>query len=122
MKFNIEINDEIGRHAILSENICAGDIILDELPYVIGPKHNSPVICLECYRPVNMKNGESTCLICGWPLCNDCQVKKNAHKLECELFSKENVIFHANNYMSSLIECLQLDCITPLRLVIFFFK
>ncbi|VEN38802.1 unnamed protein product, partial [Callosobruchus maculatus] len=36
--FNIEKNDKLGRYAVASQDLKAGDIIFSEKPFAHGPK------------------------------------------------------------------------------------
>lgn len=102
-------NVELGRYAVASKNLKAGEIFLEETPYAYGPKPDSDIVCLECCAPT-----ESRCNICGWPLCSECGAK--VHRLECDLFSNHEIKFQASVNKNGA--CAQLDCITPLRVLL----
>lgn len=106
-------NSVLGRYATVSESVEAGELLFDEPPYVIGPKPQSPVVCLGCCCP--LPTGGSRCSKCGWPLCSDLCSLRELHQRECDLFVANNVRFHE---MDSDGFCMQLDCITPLRFVV----
>lgn len=111
----VEQNSDIGRYAVAAKAVVAGTIILEELPFVVGPKPNTPTICLECCTPVDGTANGTRCQHCHWPLCDDCKLnspRKN-HSIECAEFVKNNVKFQ--NLPTANQICLQLDCITPLR-------
>lgn len=112
----IKTSPELGRYVIASRSIKAGEILFEEKPFAIGPKQDSPVVCLGCYTSLNgLEQSGERCTKCGWPLCSECENNSNYefHKKECELFQKNSVTFFNNE---SLVEkCVQLDCITPLR-------
>lgn len=107
-------NSLLGRYAIVAENLQAGDLLFDELPYVIGPKPQSPVVCLGCCCPLSGSASESRCSKCGWPLCSESCSLRVLHQRECDLFVANRVRFIEQ---SSSDFCMQLDCITPLRFV-----
>lgn len=119
--FKIEQNDSVGRYAIATKALTAGSVIFEEYPFVVGPKPNSKVVCLECCEPIDGTDKGPRCNKCGWPMCEDCRLNstKKYHSKECELFVANKVKFQ--NLPASHQECLQLDCITPLRLVHFLF-
>lgn len=39
------------RHVVAVENIKAGELILAELPAVVGPYWESQISCVNCYKP-----------------------------------------------------------------------
>lgn len=106
-------NKILGRYAITSENVSAGEILVEEYPFVFGPKSNSKVICLVCCESVDETSSGPRCPKCNWPLCDKC-IDEDVHHLECDVFVKNGVVFY--NFKGTGNEvCLQLDCITPLR-------
>lgn len=124
----VQYNPVLGRYLVNgSDAIKSKDILIEELPFAIGPKCNGPVLCLECYTPLQcdnegsngtVNNEEERCPDCGWPLCVECQ-KSEQHikyhkRYECHIFSQGKVKFY--NFSSNAKGwCPQLDCITPLR-------
>lgn len=116
--FKVLESPELGRYGVASRDLKAGDIILEETPFAIGPKVDSCPICLECACPVDGGASGQKCSECGWPLCEECNANRDEivyHKKECELFVKNKVKFL--NVEDSTARCLQLDCITPLRVL-----
>lgn len=107
--FRVLENAEVGRYAVASKNLKAGEVFLEEQPFAYGPKADSEIICLECCAPT-----EARCNICGWPLCNECDSR--AHKLECDFFSSRAIKFQASVNKNG--SCAQLDCVTPLRVLL----
>lgn len=108
-------NSVFGRYCVAREPIQAGTILFEEEPFVVGPKPNTPPICLECCGAVDGSINGPRCPECNWPLCRDCQLDANKkyHLLECQLFVANKVRFQ--DFSSQTEPCLQLDCITPLR-------
>lgn len=108
-------NDTFGRFIIAKDFIPAGTVLFEETPFVIGPKPNTPPVCLECCCPVDGTVNGPRCSDCNWPLCEECRKNANRkyHRLECEVFTKNRVKFQ--NLPTADQPCLQLDCITPLR-------
>ncbi|XP_055593100.1 SET domain-containing protein SmydA-8 [Uranotaenia lowii] len=118
-KYVVKENSELGRYGVAAKHLEAGEILLEELPFVIGPKVESPPVCLECCCPVDGSSSGPKCSACGWPLCEECvanDAKITFHKKECAVFVKSKAKF--NNVDDSTASCLQLDCITPLRMLL----
>lgn len=109
--FNVKKNPELGRYATASKNLKAGEIFLEERPYAYGPKADSCIACLECSMPTDER-----CSKCGWPLCEYCSSNVKAHIDECDIFVKTNAKFFGA--IDQHNACLQLDCVTPLRVLL----
>uniref|UniRef100_A0A336KMW1 CSON012778 protein n=1 Tax=Culicoides sonorensis TaxID=179676 RepID=A0A336KMW1_CULSO len=109
--FNIQKSSELGRYATASKDLKAGEIFLEEEPFAYGPKPDSYIVCLECSMPT-----DGRCLQCKWPLCDYCANNVNVHTQECEIFVKNNAKFFGA--IDQHNACLQLDCITPLRVLL----
>uniref|UniRef100_A0A1I8PKC9 Uncharacterized protein n=1 Tax=Stomoxys calcitrans TaxID=35570 RepID=A0A1I8PKC9_STOCA len=115
----------LGRYLINGrEAIKSSDILIEELPFALGPKCNGPVLCLVCFIPLpedSESYEDEHCPQCGWPLCVECQNNENDivyhKKYECSLFSKNKVKFY-NLPSNAKGWCPQLDCITPLRVLL----
>lgn len=116
--FVVHKNSEVGRFLVASRDLQAGEYLFDDTPFVIGPKARSDCCCLECYQPVNGTSSGSRCDKCSWPICINCLKLKefSYHKYECEIFSGAKCKFY--NLKDPNSTCLQLDCITPLRVII----
>jgi hypothetical protein len=117
--FRVENSEVCGRFAVAAKDLEAGELFFEEFPFVIGPKPSSKCLCLECYRPLNAVDG-SRCSKCSWPLCEKCNEKNQNqfiyHQIECELFCDAKCKFF--NLKDSVGICMQLDCITPLRVIL----
>lgn len=75
---------------------------------------DSPIACLGCYAPVD---GSYLCSSCGWPVCNPQCEANPAHKhAECKIFRESGAKFQPMGDLS--LTCLQLECITPLRVLL----
>uniref|UniRef100_A0A182SPZ4 SET domain-containing protein n=1 Tax=Anopheles maculatus TaxID=74869 RepID=A0A182SPZ4_9DIPT len=110
---------ELGRYGVAGRNLKAGDRLFEELPFAVGPKLDSPPLCLECCCPVDGGEGGPRCSRCGWPLCEDCSGPGSElvyHRGECEVFAASGVRFRPVE--DSTAGCVQLDCITPLRVLL----
>jgi hypothetical protein len=116
--FTIEKNLQFGRFAVASQNIVPGEFLFEEFPFAVGPKARTTCCCLECYCPVDGTALGSRCEVCSWPLCDDCikLSEFSAHKRECEVFSAAKCKFY--NLPDENATCIQLDCITPLRILL----
>lgn len=112
--FEIKENSELGRYSCATKDIVAGEILFEEYPFVVGPKPNSPPVCLVCCCPINGGTNGPRCPECRWPLCENC-IGHNLHRKECEIFVKNKMIFQ--DFPSFEEACMQLDCITPLRYI-----
>lgn len=115
--FSVENSEIYGRFAVASEDLGAGEAFFEEFPFVVGPKPSSRCLCLECYRSIDAANG-SRCKICFWPICENCNKieLKKYHKNECKIFSESKCKFFNQKDSDSI--CMQLDCITPLRVIL----
>lgn len=117
-KIHVEIDSQLGRIVVLSDDVKKSEVVVDELPFAVGPKHNTRIVCLGCYIYLHFdEDGDSIdrCEKCDWPLCGMC-IESVDHNLECEVFQKAGVKFAGN--VSEDGVCTQLDCITPLRVLI----
>ncbi|CAD6999376.1 unnamed protein product [Ceratitis capitata] len=116
-KSRIEVDPLLGRSLVTTEPVKKGEIVVEESPFAMGPKQNSGIVCLGCYRDLIFgEDGDSLdrCEKCDWPLCSACFDNPD-HTGECEVFAKAKVHFAGN--ISEDGVCSQLDCITPLRIL-----
>lgn len=118
LPFNITKNSELGRFAIANQNFQPGDFLFEEIPFAVGPKVHSNCCCLECYRPLDATAAGMRCEKCSWPLCDECSKsgELSTHRRECEVFSASKCKFY--NLSEPSETCIQLDCITPLRVLL----
>ncbi|XP_053674864.1 SET domain-containing protein SmydA-8 [Anopheles nili] len=109
---------ELGRYGVTSRDLKAGEWLFDERPFAVGPKLDSPPLCLECCCPVDGAEGGPRCPRCGWPLCEECAESERLpyHGPECEVFAASRVRFRCVD--DSTAGCVQLDCVTPLRVLL----
>jgi len=116
--YEVKSNSEYGRYCVTTRDIKAGEVILEDTPVIVGPKPDSIITCLSCYSPLTDESSDNNrCPVCKWPLCKKCAESSSTdHKNECEVFSKNKVTFQNVDDPSAI--CLQLDCITPLRLLL----
>lgn len=113
--FKIKQNDSVGRYAVATKTLKAGDVLFEEYPFAVGPKTNSAAVCLECCAPIDGTEKGSKCGKCGWPLCESCKLNTTLpnHSGECEVFQQNKVKFYCLPQPGQV--CLQFECITPLR-------
>ncbi|XP_020807391.1 protein msta isoform X1 [Drosophila serrata] len=121
LKARLEQDAVFGRCLATASSVRRGDLVLEELPFARGPKRDSGIVCLGCYQFLQFgEDGDSLdrCEICDWPLCASCAGGDDAtdHSNECEIFSAARVTFAGN--VSDDGVCTQLDCITPLRVLL----
>ncbi|XP_017853974.1 SET domain-containing protein SmydA-8 [Drosophila busckii] len=120
LKARLEFDPLYGRCLATTEAVEHGELVVEELPFAYGPKRDSGIVCLGCYRYLQFgEDGDSVdrCELCDWPLCSNCaQDAASDHLAECEIFAAARVTFAGN--VSDDGVCPQLDCITPLRVLL----
>ncbi|KAH8374231.1 hypothetical protein KR200_004683 [Drosophila serrata] len=102
-----------GRYLVAQGAVAGHGLLIEELPFALGPKCNGPVVCLGCYE-----SDPNLCIECGWPLCEECsRIQDNHHsKQECRVFQDARARFF--NLPKGSNHCSQLDCIMPLRVLL----
>ncbi|XP_073955972.1 SET domain-containing protein SmydA-8-like [Choristoneura fumiferana] len=110
--YDVARNDKYGRYLTANKDIESGELIFTDKPFAYGPKPDSPPLCLGCYCPV----AESLCARCGWPACGAECAAAPAHAAECAVFARARVRFQPPDDWTASAP--QLDCITPLRLLL----
>ncbi|XP_061386995.1 SET domain-containing protein SmydA-8 [Musca vetustissima] len=117
LKSRVEIDPRYGRSLVTTDAVSKGEVVVDELPFAMGPKSGG-IVCLGCYQPLAFgDDGDSLdrCDTCDWPLCSAC-LDSPVHEGECKIFAEANVRFAGNVGEDGI--CAQLDCITPLRVLL----
>nr|XP_016945453.1 SET domain-containing protein SmydA-8 isoform X1 [Drosophila suzukii] len=114
---SVQISPVCGRYLVAKGATPGRGLLIEELPFAVGPKCNGPVVCLACYE-TDLDPEEEQCTECGWPLCEDCSGNEdNAHfQLECRELRDSRARFFPLPSGSS--HCPQLDCIMPLRVLL----
>ncbi|XP_049803432.1 SET domain-containing protein SmydA-8-like [Schistocerca nitens] len=70
LPYNVEVSDIMGRYLVASRDLQPGDLVMREKALVVGPCHDSPPLCLGCYKRFDAENrGDYRCPGCAWPLC-----------------------------------------------------
>ncbi|BFF94951.1 SET domain-containing protein SmydA-8 [Drosophila madeirensis] len=122
LKARLEPEAVFGRCLAATEPVQRGDLLVEELPFAFGPKKDSGIVCLGCHQYLQFgEDGDSLdrCELCDWPLCGVCAGGDDDgihHRSECVVFSAARVTFAGN--VSEDGVCTQLDCITPLRVLL----
>ncbi|XP_032595158.1 SET domain-containing protein SmydA-8 isoform X2 [Drosophila grimshawi] len=120
LKARLEHDTVYGRCLATSEAVERGELVVEELPFAYGPKRESGIVCLGCYRYLQFgEDGDSLdrCELCDWPLCGNCADDASSdHRGECQVFGTARVTFAGNVGEDGV--CPQLDCITPLRVLL----
>ncbi|XP_046866436.1 SET domain-containing protein SmydA-8 isoform X1 [Drosophila willistoni] len=109
----VEWSPIYGRYLVAQQNTSGHSLLIEELPFAVGPKSQGGVVCLGCYSP----ELENCCPQCGWPLCEECsKIEDNVHKqMECRIFKEAKARFYR---IANGGQCPQLDCIMPLRVLL----
>ncbi|XP_052132118.1 SET domain-containing protein SmydA-8-like, partial [Frankliniella occidentalis] len=113
--FDVLSNDKYGRYAVASKDLPAGEVLVSELPFAVGPKLDTYPLCLGCLAPVD---ASALCSACGWPVCDaDCEKLALHADNECAVFKAAGVRF-AVPAEPGAGTCPQYECITPLRVLL----
>uniref|UniRef100_A0ABD2W0K5 SET domain-containing protein n=1 Tax=Trichogramma kaykai TaxID=54128 RepID=A0ABD2W0K5_9HYME len=127
VKYKIERSDRVGRYLVAAKSLEAGEVILEELPFVVGPKAASYPCCLGCYSPWPSAPVEGDgspgplCPDCGWPVCGDECARASQHRdYECRVFAEAKERFNAQEALGCdrAQGVPHLECVTPLRLLL----
>ncbi|XP_061379208.1 SET domain-containing protein SmydA-8 [Danaus plexippus] len=111
-RYDVKRNEKLGRYLVANAELGCGDLIFTDYPFAVGPKPDTPPLCLSCYCPIESKY----CSRCSWPICSaECELSPN-HQPECSVFSKAKIKFQPVEDWT--VSAPQLDCITPLRLLV----
>ncbi|KAJ8712451.1 hypothetical protein PYW07_005293 [Mythimna separata] len=110
--YEVQQNDKYGRYLVANKDLVAGELIFTDTPFAVGPKPDTPPLCLGCYCPVE----NTLCSSCGWPVCSEECGKSPVHADECAFFSAARVKFQPVEDWTASAP--QLDCITPLRVLL----
>lgn len=111
--FTVTRNKEVGRLLVASRDLAVGDVILREVPLVMGPKQDTDPLCLGCYRRLT---GSYRCSRCTWPLCGPQCEASAAHQPECEVTKAAGITISLNDTGGSQSQLYEL--VTPLRCVV----
>ena len=66
-----------GRHIVRTRDIAAGELILRETRMATGNLHETPPVCLTCWRIVDELYHH---LRCSLPMCNDICTNSSSHR------------------------------------------
>ncbi|XP_026321344.1 SET domain-containing protein SmydA-8 [Hyposmocoma kahamanoa] len=110
--YDVRQNEKYGRYLVANKDLECGELIFTDTPFAFGPKPDTPPLCLGCYCVVE----NTLCSQCGWPICGpECETAP-AHVGECAVFANAKVRFQPVDDWTTSSP--QLDCITPLRLLL----
>lgn len=97
--FDIKSSKIMGRYMVAGKDFIPGEVILSELPLVVGPCAGCQVQCIACYQPLHEYSDFQKCKNCQWPLCSKtCSGINNKYghtELECELLRE----CHSEDYL-----------------------
>ncbi|XP_076240125.1 uncharacterized protein LOC143182785 [Calliopsis andreniformis] len=120
--YKILQDDRVGRYMVANKELKAGEEIVTEMPFVVGPKAFTQPLCLSCYTPwPPTLDDKPLCSKCGWPVCSaECENQPQHKNYECEIFAQANEKFNVAAALQDPNEngVPQLECITPLRLLL----
>ena len=121
-KYKILQNDKVGRYMVANKQLEAGEEMITEMPFIVGPKAFTYPLCLSCYTPwPPSTNDKPLCSRCGWPVCStECENQPQHKDYECQIFARANEKFNVQAALEETNEngVPQLECITPLRLLL----
>lgn len=106
---------------VANKELEAGEEIVTEMPFIVGPKAATYPLCLSCYTPWPATDEKPVCSKCGWPVCSaECESQPQHRDYECQVFAEANEKFNAEAALQGTSESgvPQLECITPLRLLL----
>lgn len=86
--FKVKSNEVLGRYLIAKRDIKPGEVIIREVPYVVGPKITSYPMCLGCHKTISSA-GFYNCSKCTWPMCGRNCENLATHADECRLMSEK---------------------------------
>lgn len=99
---------------VAARDIKAGELILKESPLVVGPRINTSLLCLGCFRVLS-KNYK-LCQKCGLaPVCGaNCELKSPHADYECEFYRRYSGENFKNDFVIS-----NLQLVMPLKCLAF---
>jgi len=83
--FRLKHGDK-GRYLVATRNIQPLELVMTDLPCVVGPPAKTVPVCLECLTPVN--NYSLSCPECSLPICSLSCISGPHHSQECQLLSQ----------------------------------
>ncbi|CAG4960141.1 unnamed protein product [Parnassius apollo] len=88
-KYEVQVSEKLGRYLVAATDIKAGETILSDKPFVLGPNSDTSLVCFNCYLPLISKF--FVCKYCAVaPICpgDGCpeQLSKWHSQSECDFF------------------------------------
>ncbi|XP_066994527.2 SET domain-containing protein SmydA-8 [Anabrus simplex] len=83
--FEVLSSPEIGRYLVATRDLKPGDLLLSEVPLVVGPKiRDAAPSCLNCLRRIDPNPSTARCPLCLWLFCTPtCPTDPKVHAPEC---------------------------------------
>ncbi|CRL02851.1 CLUMA_CG015740, isoform A, partial [Clunio marinus] len=115
-EYEIRHSDVFGRYLVAARDLSTSEIIIQQLPLVVGPianDENAP-ICLSCNQALEIDNS-FRCFGCKFPLCSAHCTNRIHTKFECQYLKTHNIFqyLHLNEHRSELEN--DYEAITVLR-------
>ncbi|CAH2267756.1 SET and MYND domain-containing protein DDB_G0273589-like [Pararge aegeria] len=68
LKYEVKTSNKLGRYLVAAKDLRAGERILSDQPFVLGPNSDTSLVCFNCYLPLISKF--LVCKNCGLaPIC-----------------------------------------------------
>ncbi|KPJ18665.1 Protein msta, isoform A [Papilio machaon] len=88
-KYEVQVSEQLGRYIVAAKDLKAGESILSDKPFVLGPSSDTSLICYNCYLPLMSKF--VVCKLCAVaPICPGDGCPQNLVKwhseFECDFF------------------------------------
>ncbi|KAL0871364.1 hypothetical protein ABMA27_005102 [Loxostege sticticalis] len=89
-RYDIQKSEELGRYLIAARDLKAGESILTDEPYALGPNSDTSLVCFNCYLPLISKflvcKNCAVAPVCPGDGCPDTLTKKWHSNSECDFF------------------------------------
>nr|XP_018904096.1 PREDICTED: protein msta-like [Bemisia tabaci] len=112
LPYQILEDKDLGRHVVATRDMEVGEVVLEEMPLVMGPAQATEPVCLGCLNALQ-KGQIEECERCGWPVCSQKCAASKHHRAECDwTINKRGQKVKISNFGSSHPSY---ECITALR-------
>ncbi|CAH2093101.1 unnamed protein product [Euphydryas editha] len=89
IKYEVRSNEKLGRYLVAAKDLKAGERILSDQPFVLGPNSDTSLVCFNCYLPLISKflvcKNCAVAPVCPGDGCPE-QFQKWHTQQECEFF------------------------------------
>lgn len=91
---------------VASRELQAGEEIVTEMPFIIGPKACTYPLCLSCYTPWPPGPGNKPlCSKCRWPVCDqECENASQHKDYECQVSVKRLELKNFSNHLEIIFK------------------